>query len=143
MCATVTRRTAAVIALTTAWRTTTAITLRRALTALTGWAGITWRPRCMLARFVIMGALVGVDRRRVVRVVFRVIFGYLLLFASADDAFQAGFEAAEQRGFFRGVVGAAGGGHKRFRRDGQGLSAILRDNANPQTAAAGPQSFIA
>jgi hypothetical protein len=97
----------------------------------------------MLTRFVIMRALVGVDGRRVVRVVFRVIFGCLLLFASANDAFQAGFEAAEQRGFFRGVVGAAGGGHKRFRRDGQGLSAILRDNANPQTGAAGPQSFIA
>jgi hypothetical protein len=37
----------------------------------------------------------------------------LFAFSEAQDALQTGFDAAEQRRFFRGVIGTVAGGHER------------------------------
>jgi hypothetical protein len=74
--------------------------------------------------FVLSGGvvrtLVGMNGGRMVRMIFRVILGMppgrFLLLSSTHDTFEPGFQATEQGGFFRGMFGAAGGGHSRFRR---------------------------
>jgi hypothetical protein len=89
---TATRRAAAAITLLALWafRTVTTLTRRAAFTGLTG--GV-------LTRFVLMRTLVRMDRGGVVFFRMAMLFGgrmsRFLLFASTNDAFQAGFKAAE------------------------------------------------
>jgi len=97
----------------TAWRavaTFTAVAAGFALTLFGSFAA-----GLVLAAVRVVGALVSVNRgRMVVRVDgsggLQVGF---FAFAEAQHLFQAGFDAAEERGFFRGVVGASRRGHKR------------------------------
>jgi hypothetical protein len=111
-----TQRTLFVALTATRW-TTTAITFwalgsLRTLTTLARRACFTRRTRGVLTWFVIMRPLVRVNSS------FGMLFGRhrgcFLLLASANDTFQASFEAAEKGGFLRGVFGSAWGGHKRF-----------------------------
>jgi hypothetical protein len=112
-------RWALVIPLTTSRWTTAAIAFW-AFQTLAGWAGLTRRTWGVLTGLVLMRTLVRVNGGGTVFFRMRLLFGWhmsrFLLLASADDAFQAGFESAEKGGFLRGVFGSAWGGHKRFKR---------------------------
>jgi hypothetical protein len=71
--------------------------------------------RFVLATMGIVRALVGMNGGRMIVGMRR--GGWLrfvfFAFAEAKHLFQAGFDAAEERGLFRGVVGASRRGHKR------------------------------
>jgi hypothetical protein len=103
--------TVAAIASTT-WRAVTTVTagLVTALGAFMAFAA-----GLVLATMLVVGPLVGMNGGRMI-VSMRRGSGLglgLFAFAKAKHLFQAGFEAAEERCFFRSVVGASQRGHKR------------------------------
>jgi hypothetical protein len=96
----------------TAWRAVATITAGL-VTALGAFR--TFATGLMVATMLVVGTLVGMNGGRMIVGVQRggrLRFGFLA-FAEAQHLFQAGFDAAKERGFFRGVVGASRRGHNR------------------------------